>query len=64
MEFIYTGELILNSQTDLDTFQQLVYQFQIGLDEKYAIFIDEFIIENDKKSPSPIPVESQVIKNQ
>ena len=63
VEFLYTGEIVFNGgEKELEIFQQLICQLQIGLDDKYAIFIDQFLIENNSKQ-EPSSTESHVLLN-
>jgi len=40
IEFLYTGKISLNSRSDFDMFQQLIFEWQIGYND-YPIILEE-----------------------
>ena len=59
VKFLYTGRASLN-EGDFEVFQQLVFEFQIGLDENAAIILEEITTENEKSNSDESQVYSQL----
>ena len=53
LEFLYTGKILFCNKTDFEIFRQLVFEFQIGSDNKYTISIDE-VNDNKKNVPTEV----------
>lgn len=49
MTFMYTGKTCLTGK-EFETFQQVVYELQIGMDENSAIILEELPKDHNKET--------------